>query len=101
MFIANLRERHGVVVEPVKREYLLRALARVVAGSPQCDFQSGEPELNEFARSVTRFAGIVQEAFTLADDAMLKDMPADQWRAFLRFHTADSASPTRARTARS
>ena len=29
--------------------------------------------MNEFARSVTRFAGIVQEAFTLADDAMLKD----------------------------
>jgi hypothetical protein len=56
-----------------KREYLLRALARVVAASPQCDFQSGEPELNEFARTVTRFAGIVQEAFTLADDAMLKD----------------------------
>ena len=56
-----------------KREYLLRALARVVAATPQCDFQSGEPELNEFARSVTRFAGIVQEAFTLADDAMLKD----------------------------
>ena len=40
-----------------KREYLLRALARVVAASPQCDFQSGEPELNEFARTVTRFAG--------------------------------------------
>jgi hypothetical protein len=56
-----------------KRRPLLDALERVVSGSPQCDFQTGEPVLNEFARTVNRFAGVVQEAFTLADDAMVKD----------------------------
>jgi putative endopeptidase len=34
-----------------------------------------------------------QPKFFAEVDAMLKDVPADQWRAFLRFHTADSASP--------
>jgi len=56
-----------------KPGYLIGALERVVAATPQCDFQSGEPKLSEFSRSVTRFARVVQEAFTLADAAMLKD----------------------------
>jgi putative endopeptidase len=34
-----------------------------------------------------------QPKFFAEVDAMLKDVPADQWRAFLRFHTIDSASP--------
>jgi putative endopeptidase len=34
-----------------------------------------------------------QPKFFAEVDAMLKDVPADQWRAFLRFHAVDSASP--------
>ena len=34
-----------------------------------------------------------QPKFFAEVDAMLKDVPADQWRAFLRFHTIDAASP--------
>jgi len=34
-----------------------------------------------------------QPKFFAEVDAMLKDVPADQWRAFLRVHTIDAASP--------
>jgi putative endopeptidase len=34
-----------------------------------------------------------QPAFFAEIDKMLKDVPADQWRAYLRFHSVDSASP--------
>jgi len=34
-----------------------------------------------------------QPKFFAEVDAMLKDVPVDQWRAFLRFHAVDSASP--------
>ncbi|HEV7489317.1 MAG TPA: M13 family metallopeptidase [Rhodanobacteraceae bacterium] len=34
-----------------------------------------------------------QPKFFAEVDAMLKDVPADQWRAFLRAHTIDAASP--------
>jgi len=34
-----------------------------------------------------------QPNFFAEVDKMLKDVPADQWRAYLRFHAVDSASP--------
>jgi putative endopeptidase len=34
-----------------------------------------------------------QPKFFAEVDAMLKDVPVEQWRAFLRFHAVDSASP--------
>ena len=55
------------------RGELLSALAAVVSGRPRCDFKSGTPDLDELSRSVSRFAGVVQRAFTLADGAMLRD----------------------------
>src|SRR5215211_8865002 len=56
-----------------RRGELLSALEAVVSSSPRCDFQSGPPDLDELSRSVSRFAAVVQKAFTVADGAMLRD----------------------------
>jgi putative endopeptidase len=42
---------------------------------------------------VTRGFSLSQPKFFAEVDAMLKDVPADQWRAFLRVHAIDAASP--------
>ena len=42
---------------------------------------------------VAKGFSLSQPKFFAEVDAMLKDVPADQWRAFLRVHTIDAASP--------
>ncbi|MET0345891.1 MAG: DUF4062 domain-containing protein [Casimicrobiaceae bacterium] len=55
---------------------LLAALTRVVDMNPKIDFQNELPDLEIFAKTVSRYSAAVQTAFTLADEAMLKDSHA-------------------------
>jgi hypothetical protein len=69
----------------VKGGILLAALARVEEMSPKFDCQGQPPELDDFGRRVGRFSAAVQTAFTLTDQAMLKDSDAldDLYVSFL------------------
>jgi hypothetical protein len=69
----------------VKGGNLLAALARVEEMAPEFDFQSQPTELDDFGRRVGRFSAAVQTAFTLTDQAMLKDSDAldDLYISFL------------------
>ena len=49
--------------------------------------------LRRAGADVKKGFSLSQPKFFAEVDAMLKDVPADQWRAFLRFHTIDAASP--------
>jgi hypothetical protein len=55
---------------------LLAALTRVIEMNPKIDFQSELPDLEVFAKAVGRYSAAVQTAFTLSDEAMLKDSHA-------------------------
>jgi hypothetical protein len=55
---------------------LLAVLTRVIDMNPKIDFQNELPDLEVFAKTVGRFSAAVQTAFTLADEAMLKDSHA-------------------------
>jgi hypothetical protein len=55
---------------------LLAALMRVIDMKPKIDFQNELPDLEIFAKTVGRYSAAVQAAFTLTDEAMLKDSHA-------------------------
>ena len=69
----------------VKWGALLAALARVEEMTPKFDGQGQPPDVDDFGRRVGRFSAAVQTAFTLTDQAMLKDSDAldDLYISFL------------------
>ena len=60
----------------VKDGNLLAALGRVIDMNPKIDFQNQLPDLEDCAKTVSRYSATVQTAFTLTDTAMLKDSNA-------------------------
>jgi hypothetical protein len=60
----------------IKDGNLPAALDRVIDMNPKIDFQSPPPELEDVAKAVGRYSAVVQTAFTLTDEAMLKDSNA-------------------------
>ena len=60
----------------IKGGNLLAALVRVIDMNPKIDFQNQLPDLEDFAKTVSRYSAAVQTAFTLTDAAMLKDSNA-------------------------